>query len=229
MPGAMKHQTALLLGRLGRHKSHVWPGDRFANRFRISRIILLSFDIGFHVGGRHQAHGVAQRLKFTRPIMRRRTGLDTNEARRQLLKERQHIPPLQLTANNNIAIRINAVDLKNRLRDIETDSRNGSHDLAPPNHRRLTAPTSMALSRRWRSRPQHQFQTRAVQRTSATSDPVPLQGPPRYAPSIKREGFRMQRRDFIAGLGAAVHLKSATRVTLERSLLIPPYGDGEAG
>jgi hypothetical protein len=42
--------------------------------------------------------------------MRRRTGLDTNEARRQLLKERQHIPPLQLTAKNNIAIRINAVD-----------------------------------------------------------------------------------------------------------------------
>src|SRR5258708_31325811 len=98
-------------------------------------------------------------MKFTRTIMRRRTGLETNEARRQLLKERQHIPPLQLTANNNIAIRINAVDLKNRLRDIETDSRNGSHDLAPPNHRRLTAPTSMALSPRWRNRPQHHFRT----------------------------------------------------------------------
>src|SRR5260370_40266614 len=142
MPGAMKHQTALLLGRLGRDKSHGWQCDAFANRFRISRIVLLPFVIGFHVGGRHQAHGVAQRLKFTRPIMRRRTGLDTNEARRQLLKERPHIPPLQLTAKHNIAIRINAVDLKNRLRDIETDSRNRSHDLAPPNHRRLTAPTS---------------------------------------------------------------------------------------
>jgi hypothetical protein len=44
-----------------------------------------------------------------------------------------------LTAKNNIAIRINAVDLKNRLRDIETDSRNRSHDLAPPNHRRLNS------------------------------------------------------------------------------------------
>jgi hypothetical protein len=31
-----------------------------------------------------------------------------------------------LTANNRIAIRINAVDLKNRLRDIETDGRNRS-------------------------------------------------------------------------------------------------------
>src|SRR5260370_10427356 len=96
--------------------------------------------------------------------MRRLKGLDHNEAGSQLQKERQHIPPLQLTAKNNIAIRINTVDLKNRLRDIETDSRNRSHDLAPPNHRRLTAPTSMALSRRWRSRPQHQFRTPALQK-----------------------------------------------------------------
>src|SRR5258706_11575782 len=44
MPGAMKHQTALLLGRLGRHKAHVSPGDGFANRFRVSRIVLMSFD-----------------------------------------------------------------------------------------------------------------------------------------------------------------------------------------
>src|SRR5712671_5176203 len=65
--------------------------------------------------------------------------------------------PLQGVKIARRITRINAVDLKNRLRDIETDSRNRSHDLAPPNHRRLTAPTSMALSRRWRSRPQHQF------------------------------------------------------------------------
>src|SRR5258708_11599696 len=81
-------------------------------------------------------------MNVRRAKLGRRRGIDTKEARRQLLKEGQHIPPLQLTAKNNIAIRINAVDLKNRLRDIETDSRNRSHDLAPPNHRRLTAPTS---------------------------------------------------------------------------------------
>src|SRR5215470_17452740 len=52
--------------------------------------------------------------------MRRRTGLDANQARRQLLKKRQNITPLELTANNNIAIRIDAVNLKNRLGDIET-------------------------------------------------------------------------------------------------------------
>jgi hypothetical protein len=42
---------------------------RFTNRFCVSGIVLLSLDIGFHVGRRHQAHSVAERLKFARPIM----------------------------------------------------------------------------------------------------------------------------------------------------------------
>jgi putative tryptophan/tyrosine transport system substrate-binding protein len=40
-----------------------------------------------------------------------------------------------LTAEHHITIRVDAMNLKNRLRDIETDSRNRLHDLAPPNHR----------------------------------------------------------------------------------------------
>jgi hypothetical protein len=35
----------------------------------------------------------------------------------------------------HIALRINAVDLKSRLRDVETDRCNRLHDLAPPNRR----------------------------------------------------------------------------------------------
>src|SRR5277367_2335733 len=135
MPGAMKGQTALLLGRLGRHEPHVWPGHRLANRFRVGGIVLLSLHIGLPVGRRHQPHGVAERLKFTRPMMRRRAGLDTNEAGRQLPKERQHISTLQLTAKYHLTIRVNAMNLKDRFRDIETDCRDRLHDLAPPNHR----------------------------------------------------------------------------------------------
>jgi hypothetical protein len=67
-------------------------------------------------------------------MMRRSTGLDANEARRQLLKEGQHVPALQLTTKDHLTIRVNAMNLKDRLRDIDTDSRNRLHDLAPPNH-----------------------------------------------------------------------------------------------
>jgi hypothetical protein len=44
MSSAMEAQAALLFGRLRWHEAHVWPGDGFANRFRVSRIVLVSFE-----------------------------------------------------------------------------------------------------------------------------------------------------------------------------------------
>jgi hypothetical protein len=65
-----------------------------------------------------------------RPIA---TGLDTNQARRQLLKELQDVTTLQLPAHHYLAGGINAMHLKDRFSDVETDGRNRLHDLAPPN------------------------------------------------------------------------------------------------
>jgi hypothetical protein len=42
------------------------------------------------------------------------------------------MPTLELTAKHDIPVRINAMNLKNGLRDIETNGRYRSH-LAPPN------------------------------------------------------------------------------------------------
>src|ERR1700741_706504 len=50
---------------------------------------------------------------------------DTNQARRQLLEENQDVAALQLAADDHLAVSVNAMDLKNRLRDIETDCRDG--------------------------------------------------------------------------------------------------------
>ena len=63
-----------------------------------------------------------ERRRFTR-----------DETRWQLLEKRQHISTLKLTAKHHAPVRIDAMDLKNRLRDIETNGRNRLH-LAPPNH-----------------------------------------------------------------------------------------------
>src|SRR5436305_9787958 len=111
MAGAMEHQAALLLGRLGWHKPHVDPGHRFADGLCVSGVILLSFDVGLDVGGRHQPHRVAQGLELTRPMMRRGAGLDADQAWRQLLKERQDVATLQLTADDHLASSINAMHL----------------------------------------------------------------------------------------------------------------------
>ncbi len=60
--------------------------------------------------------------------MRRSTGFDTNQARWPLLEECQYIAALELTTQDDIAIRIDAVNLKNRLRDVETYCRDRFHN-----------------------------------------------------------------------------------------------------
>jgi hypothetical protein len=60
-------------------------------------------------------------------MVRRGTGLDAHQARRQLLKEREDITTLQLPADDHLASGINAMDLKYRLGDVETDCRNHLH------------------------------------------------------------------------------------------------------
>jgi hypothetical protein len=76
---------------------------------------------------------VAERLEFARPMMRRGAGFNADQARWQLLEEYQNVAALELTTEDDIALRIDAVNLKNRLRDVQTDRRDRLHDLAPPN------------------------------------------------------------------------------------------------
>ena len=85
--------------------------------------------------------------------MRRGAGLDTNEARGKLLKERQDVAALQLTADEHVAFRVDAVHLKYRLRYVETDVVTACM-MAPPN-RQLTAPHTMHRCAGGWSRPQH--------------------------------------------------------------------------
>ena len=69
-------------------------------------------------------------------MMRCGAGLDPDQAWRELLKERQNMPALQLTADNNDACRIDAMDLKDRLCDVETDGRDRFHASLPQNRDR---------------------------------------------------------------------------------------------
>jgi hypothetical protein len=64
---------------------------------------------------------MAKPLELARPMMRSGAGLNPNQTRRQLLEERQDIATLQLTADQHLAFRVDAVHLKNRLGDVETN------------------------------------------------------------------------------------------------------------
>src|SRR6516162_8884960 len=76
---------------------------------------------------------MAECLKLPRPMMGGGARLDPDKTRRKLLEKREHVATLELTAKHNLPIRIDAMNLKHRLRDIEADGGNRLH-LAPPNH-----------------------------------------------------------------------------------------------
>jgi len=81
MTCAMKHHATLLLRRLGRHEPHVGSGDRLANSLSVGHVVLLPFDVGLHIRWRHQSHGMTNCLELARPMVRRGTSLNANQAR----------------------------------------------------------------------------------------------------------------------------------------------------
>jgi hypothetical protein len=83
-----------------------------SQRFCISHVVLLPFDVGLNVSWWHQSHGMAKCLQLARPMVRRGAGLNANQAWWQLLKERQDVTTLQLTTNDHLANGINSVDLQ---------------------------------------------------------------------------------------------------------------------
>jgi len=155
----MQHQAALLLGCFDRHEAHARPLHCLADRFGIGRVILLAFDVRLHVGRRNETHGMSKGLQLARPVMRGGARLDANEAGRKLLEERQHIATLQLSADDGIALRVDAMNLKDQLCDVEADCGDCLHDeLLRIRGRLIGNRFRGACAPRGRSRPQHQNQ-----------------------------------------------------------------------
>jgi hypothetical protein len=149
MACAMERQANLLLWRLGRDELHVRPGNCFVDGLRVRGIVLLLLDVGLHVGRRHQAHSVAERLELPRPMARRGAGFDANQAWRQFLKNartyrRFNCRRMPWTWNTELAMSRPIVVIACML---------GSSKLWGPH------PHSWHSRAGWRSRPQHHKRT----------------------------------------------------------------------
>jgi hypothetical protein len=120
---SMLHQAALLLGRLDPYKTHGRASDRLADRLGVGSIVLVALDVGLYVFRWHQSYLVAKLREFTRPIVGRGTGLHADQARRQRLEERQHLAAPELLPNDDVFDRIDPVNLKHVLGDIQTNRR----------------------------------------------------------------------------------------------------------
>src|SRR5262249_44886243 len=80
---------------------------------------------------RHHSHLVAKRAQLPLPVVRRRARLQANETGRQSTEERQNLRTPKLLAQNRRSLCINAVHLKNMLRQVQSDRSNLAHGWLP--------------------------------------------------------------------------------------------------
>jgi hypothetical protein len=118
---SMQYENTLLLLGLHRHEAHVGSGDGLADRLGVGGVVLLPFHIRLHLSWRDQPDFVTKRCDLTRPVMRCGTSLHTDQARLQLAEKAEHCTSPQLLLQNNRAISINAVELKDGLGDVDPE------------------------------------------------------------------------------------------------------------
>jgi hypothetical protein len=131
VPRPVQHQCALLLDALDRHKTHRWPRHGLADCRRIVRVVLATLRVGFDIGRRHKPRVVPELLELACPLVRRCAGFHANEATRQIGKELKNLCSTNTLADHHRATHINTVNLKHRLRNIDTNRANIAHGRLP--------------------------------------------------------------------------------------------------
>src|SRR5271163_1602330 len=155
LPTAMQHQARLLLFRFCWHEPHRRSRYRLTDRSSIIRVILAALEVSLHIVRWHQPHRMAERLKLAAPMMCGRTRLNTNKAWRQGSEKLRHLSAAYPPADHHCAINIHAVDLKDRLRNIETNCANFAHGRLPSSWFASTQPPYGILMPQSGRRPQH--------------------------------------------------------------------------
>src|SRR5262245_22216166 len=137
--------------------------------------------------------------------MRARTCFDADEAGRQRRKELQQLRSANAFADHHRAVDVHAVNLKNRLRDIETDRANLAHGRLPSKWCVSTQPPYGTLMPQSGRRPQHQKQTspftQAMSALPSRADIEPHEWNVRFVPKVDSKGGLMrtaERREEIA-------------------------------
>ncbi|AOF98816.1 hypothetical protein BSY18_4097 (plasmid) [Blastomonas sp. RAC04] len=135
----MEHQYRLLFDGLHRNKPHRRSRHRLADRLGFCCISLPTLYIGLYIGGRHQPDLVAQCDQLASPMMGRCTCFHTNKAAWQIGEEADYLCAPKLAPDEDGAIAPDRVNLKNTLRQIQTDGNNLLLHLPTPRRGPTTA------------------------------------------------------------------------------------------
>lgn len=121
----MQRQYSLALPGLDGNETHVRARDCLADRFGVCEVRLVPLHIRLGVLRRDQPDVVAERYQLTGPVMRARARFHADEACRQALEECEQFAPSDAALQNGSSLRIDTVDLEDRLGEIETDGSDG--------------------------------------------------------------------------------------------------------
>lgn len=121
LPCAVQHQNALLPHILHCHKTHGGAGHRFTYGLCIHRVVLIAIHVGLYLARRHQPDLMVQPADLPGPVMRRGRGRHAHQTAGLLGEERHHLSPARLPADNDFSVPVNVMNLKNGLRQINTD------------------------------------------------------------------------------------------------------------
>ena len=117
----VQHQQRLPALLLHRHEAHPGPGDGLADRFRIRGVVLVGLHVGPDVLRRHQPHLVTELPQLPRPVMGGGTGLQADQAGRQVGEELEHLLARQPAPEHRPTLGVGAVHLEQVLGEVEAD------------------------------------------------------------------------------------------------------------
>ena len=121
LANAVEDQQGLLLLALDRDEAHGWPLHRLADRLGVGPIVFATLDVGLHIAGRHQTHLMTEPADLARPVVRAGTGLDADQAGRQVGEELEHLAAPKLFGDERFAMGADAVHLEHGLGKVEAD------------------------------------------------------------------------------------------------------------
>lgn len=107
-----------------RHETHRRSHCSFTYRFRVGRVVFLTFDEGLQISRRDQPNLVAQFSNFTRSVVSATPRFHRHHAREQPIEKLQYLRTPQSLSNNCMARAVHTMNLKNILRQIESDCSN---------------------------------------------------------------------------------------------------------
>src|SRR5829696_4494313 len=117
---AVEHQHGLLLWAFDGHIAHGRAGHGLANTRSIKRVAFAAFDIRLYVGCGHKPNFVPEGRQLSCPEVGGGTRLHPNQAGRQAPEEADELTSPELTANENLSVLIDAMNLEHMLGEIET-------------------------------------------------------------------------------------------------------------